>query len=122
MPRRERSRIRTGSNRRARWTAEEAGRVLHALEESGLSQKEFCEREGLIPERLRRWQRKLERRRRLDSSRARLELRPVQLVGSDRMEGRPFELELPAGVRLQVPCDFDEGSLTRLLAVLRRSA
>jgi len=53
MPRRERSRIRTHSNRRTRWTAEEAGRVLHALEESGLSQKEFCEREGLIPERLR---------------------------------------------------------------------
>ena len=121
MPRRKRSTTRTDPGRRTRWTAEEAGRVLRALEESGLSQKEFCEREGLIPERLRRWQRKLERRR-VGPPRSGLELRPVQLVGHDRMEGRPFELELPAGVRLQVPCDFDEGSLTRLLGVLRRSA
>jgi transposase-like protein len=121
MPRRERTTIRTGSDRRTRWTAEEAGRVLRALEESGLSQREFCEREGLIPERLRRWQRKLETRR-VGSSRSGVELRPVQLVGHDRMDGRPFELELPAGVRLQVPCDFEEGSLTRLLGVLRRSA
>ena len=44
MPRPERSTTRTDSDRRTRWTAEEAGRVLHALVESGLSQKEFCER------------------------------------------------------------------------------
>ena len=50
------------------------------------------------------------------------QLRPVQVVGHDRMDGRPFELELPEGVRLQVPCDFDEGSLTRLLGVLGWSA
>ena len=121
MPRDGRSTTRTGSDRRTRWTAEEAGRVLRALDESGLSQKEFCEREGLIPERLRRWQRKLEGRR-TGSSPSRVELRPVQVVGHDRMDGRPFELELPEGVRLQVPCDFDEGSLTRLLGVLGRSA
>ncbi len=121
MPRPERS-TRTDSGRRIRWTAEEATRVLRALEESGLSQKEFCEREGLIPERLRRWQRKLGRRRINGSSSSGLELRPVRLVGHDQMDGRPFELELPEGVRLQVPCDFDEGSLTRLLGVLGRSA
>jgi len=121
MPRPERSTTRTDSDRRTRWTAEEAGRVLRALVESGLSQKEFCEREGLVPERLRRWQRKLGRRR-VGSSPSGLELRPVQLLGHDRMDGRPFELELPEGVRLQVPCDFDEGSLTRLLGVLGRSA
>lgn len=121
MPRRERSPARTDSGRRTRWTAEQAGRVLRALDESGLSQKEFCEREGLIPERLRRWQRKLGRRR-TGSSPSGVELRPVQVVGHDRMDGRPFELELPEGVRLQVPCDFDEGSLTRLLGVLGWSA
>jgi len=121
MPRRERSTTRTDSNRRTRWTAEEAGRALRALDESGLSRSEFCEREGLIPERLRRWQRKLGGRR-AGSSPSRLELRPVQLVGHDGMDGRPFELELPAGVKLHVPCDFDEESLTRLLGVLRRSA
>jgi hypothetical protein len=96
--------------------------VLRALEESGLSQKEFCEREGLIPERMRRWQRKLGCRRIHGSSPSGVELRPVQVVGQDRMDGRPFELELREGVRLQVPCDFDEGSLTRLLGVLGRSA
>jgi transposase-like protein len=121
MPRRGRSTTRTDSERRTRWTAEQAGRVLRSLEESGLSQKEFCERQGLIPERLRRWQRKLGHRR-IASSLSGLELRPVQVVGHDRMDGRPFELELAEGVRLQVPCDFDEGSLPRLLGVLRRLA
>jgi hypothetical protein len=95
--------------------------VLRALDESGLSRREFCEREGLIPERLRRWQRKLGRRR-VGPPSSGLELRPVQLEEEDRRDGRPFELELPEGVRLQVPCDFDEGSLTRLLGVLGRSA
>lgn len=112
---------RSGSHRRTRWSAEEAARVLRALEESGLSRRAFCKREGLIPERLRRWERKLGRPR-IASSLRRLELRPVELVGDDRAEGRPFELELPEGVRLQVPFDFDEGSLARLLGVLRRSA
>ena len=121
MPRRERSPARTDSGRRTRWTAEEAGRVLRALDGSGLSRREFCEREGLIPERLRRWERKLGSRR-AGSSSSGVELRPVQVVGHDRMDGRPFELELPEGVRLQVPCDFDAGSLTRLLGVLERSA
>lgn len=120
MPRPEQS-TGTDSDRRTRWTAEQAGRVLRALEESGLSQRKFCEREGLIPERLRRWQRKLGRRR-VGSRPSGLELRPVQLEEEDRSDGRPFELELPEGVKLHVPCDFDEGSLTRLLGVLRRSA
>jgi len=121
MPHRERSRVRPDSDRRTRWTAEEAGRVLRALGESGLSRREFCEREGLIPERLRRWQRKLGRRR-IVSSPSEVELRPVKLVGHDRMDGSLFELELPEGVRLRIPCDFDEGSLTRLLGVLRQPA
>lgn len=121
MSRRGRRAIRTGSTRRTRWTAEEAGRVLRALEESGLSRRAFCKREGLIPERVRRWQRKLGRPR-IACSLSRLELRPVELVADDRVEGRSFELELPEGVRLQVPFEFDEGSLARLLGVLRRSA
>ena len=83
MPRRERSPARTDSGKRTRWTAEEAGRVLRALDESGLSRRAFCEREGLVPERLRRWQRKLGNRR-TGSSPSRLELRPVQLVGPAR--------------------------------------
>ena len=119
MSRRERSR--PDSDRRTRWTAEEARRVLRALEDSGLSRREFCEREGLIPERLRRWQQKLGGRRRGSSS-SRLELRPVELVGHGQIDGSAFELELPTGVKLHVPCDFDEGSLTRLLGVLRLSA
>jgi transposase-like protein len=121
MPRRGRSPTRTDSDRRTRWTAEEAGCVLRALDESGLSRSEFCEREGLIPERLRRWQRKLGGRR-AGSSASRLKLRPVQLVGPARIEDSAFELELPTGVKLHVPCDFDEESLTRLLDVLRQSA
>ncbi len=78
MPRPERSTTRTDSDRRARWTAEEAGRVLHALVESGLSQKEFCEREGLVPERLRRWQRKLGRQRAVSSPRSPRKSHPRQ--------------------------------------------
>ena len=122
MPRPGRSPTRPDSDRRTRWSAEEAGRVLRALEESGLSRREFCEREGLIPERLRRWQRKLGGSRRIGSLPAGLELRAVQVVGSDRIGGNAFELELPTGVKLHVSYDFDEGSLTRLLGVLRRSA
>lgn len=121
MSRRGRRAIRSGSTRWTRWTAEEAGRALRALEESGLSRREFCRREGLVPERLRRWQRKLGRPR-IASSLSRLELRPVELVGHEGRDGRSFELELAEGVRLQVPFDFDEGSLARLLGVLGRLA
>jgi hypothetical protein len=46
----------------------------------------------------------------------------VELVGHDQIDGSAFELELPAGVKLHVPYDFDERSLTRLLGVLRRCA
>jgi hypothetical protein len=46
----------------------------------------------------------------------------VELVGHEGRDGRSFELELAEGVRLQVPFDFDEGSLARLLGVLGRLA
>ena len=42
-----------------RWTAIEARAALTALASSGLSQRAFAEREGLDPQRLGAWRRKL---------------------------------------------------------------
>ena len=60
------------------WSEAEARRMVRRWEGSGLSAAEFCEREGVNPERLRRW------RRRLDgsSSSELLELRVRRAVPS----------------------------------------
>jgi len=54
-------RARSSSNHptRRRWTAEEARQVLTAWEESGLELTSFASSEGLDPQRLTRWRRRL---------------------------------------------------------------
>ncbi len=65
-----------GARPRGRWRAEQARRVLEKLERSGLSQAEFCRREGLVPLRLTRWRQKFE----AGSGAKPVVLRPVRLV------------------------------------------
>ena len=100
-----------------RWTPEEAGRALAALKRSGLELTAFALREGLDPQRLSRW------RRRLAASPPVFE----EVVASEVIAGEaatsseerePFEVVLVSGRVVRVPELFDTGALRRLLAVV----
>jgi len=102
---------------RLRWKREEARAVVAAYEASGLSLEKFAAREGLKPERLARWTRRL-RIGRPPTAPKFIELRPV---GSRR--GRhPVEIVLRSGHILFVGESFDPTLLTRVLDVLERDA
>lgn len=110
---------RTGRRRwaAARWSEAEARQVLEAWRTSGLSLAAWCRREGVGYERVGRWRRQLEaalRRRRKAPV-----LLPVEVVECEPVqEPRDFELELPRGLRLRIPVQFDEASLAALLRVV----
>jgi transposase-like protein len=105
---------------RARWTPEEAQRVVEAWRSSGLELSTWCQREGLEYERVRRWRSRLATR----SQRAQpATFLPVRVLGSEASPEAPaFELELSSGRRLRVPPQFDEASLITLLRVVEASA
>jgi hypothetical protein len=108
---------------RARWTPGDAQRVLEAWRASGLELSAWCRREGVEYERVRRWRSQLGVRSRRAAPSSAATFLPVRVVGSDPSpEGPSFELDLSRGMRLHVPPQFDERSLTRLLSVLEASA
>lgn len=99
-----------------RWSPEEAGQALAALEQSGLELTAFAIREGLDPQRLSRW------RRRLAASPPVFEEVTVrEVIAADtapREEGERFEIVLASGRVVRVPESFDAGALRRLLAIV----
>jgi len=105
---------------RRRWTAEDAGQALAALERSGLTLTAFAIGEGLDPQRLSRW------RRRLGGAASPVFEEVVvadpvaSILDSDaarRAERELFEVVLASGRVVRVPASFDAGALRRLLAV-----
>jgi transposase-like protein len=86
--------------------------VLSALEESGESLASFAKREGLSPERLYRWRRKLTKQAFVEIERA-----PVRTEGAGVLE-----VVVATGRVVRVPPDFDADALQRLLAVLEADA
>jgi hypothetical protein len=105
---------------RRRWTAADAEQVLAALERSGLELTAFALSEGLDPQRVSRW------RRRLASPAA-----PVfeEFVRPGPAEGQAgevtvgagrewFEIVLRTGRVVRVPESFDASALRRLLEVV----
>jgi len=54
-----RAKSHTSTTRRQRWTREQARAVLEKHATSGLTVREFAEREGLEPARLYRWRERL---------------------------------------------------------------
>lgn len=105
---------------RRRWTEDEARQVLVAWEESGLELTPFAIGEGLDPQRLTRW------RRRLAATAAPTfeEIVPQVItatIASDTaagMERERFEIVLPSGRVVRVPESFDASALRRLLSVV----
>ncbi len=105
--------------------AEEMRLVFARFEESGLSLKAFGEREQISYTTLQYWRRKLR-----DEGKVKKPLRrvvdpavldPVRVVPDPTpVDPRPqrFEVWLSNGVSLEVPADFDELGLRRLIGVL----
>jgi transcriptional regulator with XRE-family HTH domain len=98
------------------WTAEDAATVLAAAAESGLSVREFAARNGLVPQRLERWQRKLASAR--PSAATFVEIAPVLAGSGVRASASGFEVVLRSGRVVRVGAGFDAGELRRLLAVV----
>lgn len=108
---------------RARWSPQDAQRVLEAWRGSGLELSAWCRREGVEYERVRRWRSRLALRSRRTATSPTARFLPVRVLGGDRSpEGPSFELELSRGRRLRVPPQFDEASLVTLLRVVEAGA
>jgi transposase-like protein len=102
---------------RRRWTAEDATVVLQAAAESGLPLWRFAEQQGLEPDRLYRWRRRLERATPAPEA---VRFEEVVIRGVEREERDPHRLELvlASGHMVRVGSRFDAEALRRLLAVL----
>jgi len=92
-----------------RWTAAEARAALAALASSGLSRSAFARREGLDPQRLRAWQRKL----------GDVGARPA-FVEVLRRDQERVEVVLTSGITLRVAESIDAATLRRLVDALER--
>lgn len=91
-------------------TRREVPALLEELEASGESLASFARARGL-----RSWK-LYKARRKLRPARREVELVPVRVVDEARAEA--IDLVLASGHRLQIPRDFDEALLRRLLGVL----
>ena len=108
--------------------------TIRRHQESGLSVREFCEREGLKDGNFLRWRRELDRRDRgktpdlsksatkePDEPRISPVFLPVQVVDADRLPSRPappIEIVLDGGPTVRVPAGFDPQTLGDILAML----
>ena len=103
-----------------RWTEEEARQALAAFDRSGLGIVAFAIREGLTPQRLGRWRRRLEG----VAAAAFEEVAPcvTGVVAGGGLavpvERERFEIVLPSGWVVRVPESFDASVLRRLLSVM----
>jgi transposase-like protein len=103
-----------------RWTEEEARQALAAFDRSGLGIVAFAIREGLEPQRLARWRRRLAVEgvapafEEVTSSVTRA-VRGGEVVHVDRER---FEIVLSSGCVVRVPESFDASALRRLLSVM----
>jgi hypothetical protein len=117
------SKRRWGETRRRRWTESEARQVLAAHQGSGLSASRFAAEQGLDPERLRRWSRRLQAMpKRGNSVRERpVGFSEVAVSGGQVLPVQPvtaFEIVLGSGQIVRVGHSFDVDGLRRLLKVL----
>ena len=102
-----------------RWTEDEARRMLSKQQASGKSVAKFAQDEGLVAERLYRWQRRLKKpTRKTRGKRAdRSEFAEGKQMASGSSERR-FEVVLASGQRVWVPDGFAAEDMARLVAVL----
>jgi transposase-like protein len=91
---------------RRRWTESDAREVLAELDASGLFVTQFAAREGIDPQRLYSWRRRLTE----PTAQTFVELRST--------DAAPLEIVLRSGRIVRVPASFDAGALRRLLDAL----
>jgi transposase-like protein len=104
---------------RRRWTEQDARVALAALQRSGKSVSVFAAEQGLDPQRLYSWRRRLGKAD--PTTFQELVVRsapPISITDG----GAAFELVLRSGVVLRVPPSFEAPAVERLLEVLRSGA
>ncbi len=106
---------------RRRWSEVEARAVLREWEGSGQTLTAFARRRGYVPERLRRWKKKLDGK---PASGARFV--PVEIAGSTsapRLEASTadwrVEIAVSGGLRVVLPDPVDPALVARLVVELR---
>lgn len=104
---------------RPRWTEQDARAALAALERSGKSVRIFAEEQGLDPQRLYSWRRRLGGAE--PTTFQELIVRPPLPVHERDDGDARFEIALPSGVVLRVPPGFDAAAFERLLSVLLKA-
>jgi hypothetical protein len=105
-----------------RWTEEEAREALAAFEQSGLGIVAFGIREGLEPQRLARWRRRLAMATAAPAP-AFEEVTSVTRApdgggAAVHVRRERFEIVLPSGCVVRVPESFEASALRRLLSVM----
>ena len=107
--------------RRVRRTREEIAQLLADYHASSLSQSAFARSNGISLATLSYWLR-TSRQRQAEEIEEAPRLVPVKITAVPAELSAPtrsgFELDLPRGLRLWIPADFDEGALGRLLPIL----
>jgi transcriptional regulator with XRE-family HTH domain len=103
----------------SRHTREQIAQLLAKFLSSGLSQSAFARANGISQPTLSYW---LRTRRPQGEGEAEdiHRLVPVKITedGESFLSASRFELDLPGGLRLGIPVDFDERALARLLPIL----
>lgn len=102
------------SERRQYWASQ-----VQQWRGSGLTQKEYCIKEGLSLERFGSWKRRLEREHQ-DGARSLVAV-PPQIVSSALFTARPaLGLVVDERYRVEIPDAFSPSTLEAVLQVLRR--
>ena len=109
--------------KRQRWTREQARAVLEKHASSGLTVREFAEREGLETARLYRWRERVgvSAGQQLAASARSTPERAAFVEVRARRPSR-IELVLRTGHVLFVPDSFDAGALSRIVEILERAS
>jgi transposase-like protein len=125
---RSKTKTRWTETRRRRWKAAYAEEVIAALKRSGLPTSQFAAQHGLGPERLRRWQRRLEAQpvqRRGRPARSTqcgpLRFAEVGLAGGHVLAAGQFEVVLRGGRVVRVRPSFDAATLRQLVRILEEA-
>jgi transposase-like protein len=116
-----RAKSQTSTTKRQRWTPEHARAILENQASSGLTAREFAERERIEPSRLYYWRERLGTDRQLAVSAASMPERAAFVEVRSHRPSR-IELVLRTGHVLFVPDSFDASALGRLVEILERDS
>jgi transposase-like protein len=115
-----RAKSHTSTTKRQRWTPEHARAILKKQASSGLTAREFAERERIDPSRLYYWRERLGTGHQLAASAASMPERAAFVEVRSHRPSR-IELVLRTGHVLFVPDSFDASALGRLVEILDRA-